>query len=743
MKLSAIRGFMTRSRWRAVVGVAASLSMMFGGFATASAGPDQVIGRISAPLSQPGFAAIVPAGAPVENATLINSVVLGALNPPIIDSAGIAYLSDQGEFLISDSEVDEEPSVFQGVNLFQITKTGSITATGMSPDIPVEPTGLSDDPANRRLFITNDRSERMYVVEVGFDGVFGTGDDAFTSFSLAAFGAVDSEDVAFDTRSGHLFVADGIGDEIYRIDPGLNGTFDGVSPEGDDIVTSFDISGTEIDDAEGIGYRPSTDTLLVVDAGLDESIFEFTKSGHLLRRIDLGVIKQVGVPETPSDVVIAPASDGSGVDHLYVVDRKADNGDPGDDLAPPQDGTLYELSAPFADLPPFVDAGSDAVVTIGAGAQLDGLAYDDNQPAIDSLTTEWSVLSGPGQVSFGSPSATTTSASFGASGTYVLQLTASDTRQSTPDTVEITVIPDPLVNTAPVPDAGPDVAVLLNEGAVLGGSVIDDGLPDPPGALTHSWTKQAGPGSVTFTNPNALATSASFSTFGDYIIRLTSSDSQLSGFDEVVVRVSPNPQAPLNCNDEEFAGAAFSDLSGLSGEVVDAVDCLVFFEIAKGTSTSTFTPFDDVSRWQMALFLTRQARVQGLTLPDGTGQGFEDIDAYPAATQVAINQLAQMGITVGTAPGQFSPAESVSRWQMALFLARYLDSVGVSMPSGSDQGYSDIGELPLATQTAINQITQLAVAQGTGPGSYSPSSDVTRWQMALFLVRSLDVGGFG
>lgn len=726
-----------------MVGVVASFSMVFGGLATASAGPEPAPSRIAAPLSQPGFAAIVPAGVPVENATLINTVVLGALDPPIIDPAGIAYLSDVEELLISDSEVDEEPSVFQSVNLFQMTTTGSITATGLSPDIPVEPTGLSYDPANRRLFITNDRSERMYVVEVGADGVFGTADDAFTSFSLATFGAVDSEDVAFDTRSGHLFVADGIGDEVYRIDPGPNGAFDGVSPEGDDIVTSFDISATEIDDAEGIGYRPSTDTLLVVDAGSDESIFEFTKSGHLLRRIDLGVINQVGVPETPSDVVVAPASDGSGVDHLYVVDRKADNGDPGDDLPPPVDGTLYELSAPFADLPPFVDAGSDAVVTIGAGAQLDGLAYDDNQPSIDALTTEWSVLSGPGQVSFANPSATATSASFDATGTYVLELTASDTLQSTLDTVQITVVPNPLVNTAPVPDAGPDVTVFLNEGAVLGGSVIDDGLPDPPGALTHSWTKRSGPGSVTFSNPDALVTSVSFSTVGDYTIRLTSSDSELSGFDEVVVRVSTNPQAPLSCIDEDFAGASFSDLGGLSQEVTDAVDCLVFFEVAKGTSTSTFSPLDDVSRWQMALFLTRQARVQGLTLPDGADQGFEDIGAYPASTQLAINQLAQMGVTVGTSPGFFSPSQTVSRWQMALFLARYLDSVGVSMPSGSDQGYADIGDLPLATQTAINQITQLAVAEGTGPGSYSPSSDVTRWQMALFLVRSLDVGGFG
>ncbi len=45
----------------------------------------------------------------------------------------------------------------------------------------------------------------------------------------------------------------------------------------------------------------------------------------------------------------------------------------------------------------------------------------------------------------------------------------------------------------------------------------------------------SGPGNVTFTNPNAVDTQASFTAAGIYVLRLTVSDGQLSGSDEVQI----------------------------------------------------------------------------------------------------------------------------------------------------------------------------------------------------------------
>lgn len=82
--------------------------------------------------------------------------------------------------------------------------------------------------------------------------------------------------------------------------------------------------------------------------------------------------------------------------------------------------------------------------------------------------------------------------------------------------------------------------ITLNSGVVLPGKIhrranaqarpTDDGLPSG-GSYSYQWTKVSGPGSVTFTDPTATATYASFSEVGIYVVRLTTSDSELTGSD--------------------------------------------------------------------------------------------------------------------------------------------------------------------------------------------------------------------
>ncbi|NLX22364.1 MAG: SUMF1/EgtB/PvdO family nonheme iron enzyme [Phycisphaerae bacterium] len=93
-------------------------------------------------------------------------------------------------------------------------------------------------------------------------------------------------------------------------------------------------------------------------------------------------------------------------------------------------------------------------------------------------------------------------------------------------------------NQPPIVNVGPDQAVLLSNGASLTGTVTDDGLPNPPGTVTTLWSKASGPGTVTFGNPADVATTASFSTVGHYILRLTASDSALQASDTLVVTVA-------------------------------------------------------------------------------------------------------------------------------------------------------------------------------------------------------------
>ncbi|MBK9441607.1 MAG: hypothetical protein IPN53_09935 [Comamonadaceae bacterium] len=94
-------------------------------------------------------------------------------------------------------------------------------------------------------------------------------------------------------------------------------------------------------------------------------------------------------------------------------------------------------------------------------------------------------------------------------------------------------------NQQPVVHAGGNQTIALTAVATLSGSATDDGLPNPPSTLTYAWTKLSGPGTVTFGNVANAATSASFSLAGAYVLRLSASDSALSGSADVTVTVSP------------------------------------------------------------------------------------------------------------------------------------------------------------------------------------------------------------
>ena len=63
------------------------------------------------------------------------------------------------------------------------------------------------------------------------------------------------------------------------------------------------------------------------------------------------------------------------------------------------------------------------------------------------------------------------------------------------------------------------------------------------GALTTTWSRVSGPGTVTFSSPNALNTTASFSVAGTYVLRLSVSDSLLTSTDNTTFVVT---QAPVN-----------------------------------------------------------------------------------------------------------------------------------------------------------------------------------------------------
>ncbi|WP_237163150.1 DUF5695 domain-containing protein [Paenibacillus sp. BIHB 4019] len=118
-------------------------------------------------------------------------------------------------------------------------------------------------------------------------------------------------------------------------------------------------------------------------------------------------------------------------------------------------------------------------------------------------------------------------------------------------------------NTAPVVSAGTAGTFTLPSPVALAGTATDDGLPS--GTLTTTWTLVSGPGTAVFANAAAVNTTATVSTAGTYVFRLTASDGSLTA--NATVTHTVNPAAPLpevivNYLFNQTSGTTATDSSG-------------------------------------------------------------------------------------------------------------------------------------------------------------------------------------
>lgn len=167
-------------------------------------------------------------------------------------------------------------------------------------------------------------------------------------------------------------------------------------------------------------------------------------------------------------------------------------------------------------------------------------------------------------------------------------------------------------NIAPVVSAGADTNAVIPAAATLAGSASDDSLP---AAMTRTWSKTSGPGTVTFADATATATTASFSASGTYVLRLTTSDTAITTYDEVTVTVTtasdisvaatdanaseigPDPGTFTFTRSGSLSGATTVNftISGTAANGTDYTNLPLSIVIPNGASTATLdvTPLGD------------------------------------------------------------------------------------------------------------------------------------------------------
>lgn len=226
--------------------------------------------------------------------------------------------------------------------------------------------------------------------------------------------------------------------------------------------------------------------------------------------------------------------------------------------------TENDIPPPPVNRPPSVDAGPVHTITLPTDTvALEGTASDDGLPTGSTLGVVWTKVSGPGPVMFADAGSAATSATFTEPGDYVLKLAASDGQLSSSDTTSITVIPR---NQPPTVDAGQPQTIELPAPAELRGTVTDDALPRGS-SVTTTWIKLSGPGTVTFADPHAAATTAAFSAPGTYTLQLSANDTEFTVSDDVIITVLKNDPPVVNAGaDREVILPDTATLSGTASD---------------------------------------------------------------------------------------------------------------------------------------------------------------------------------
>lgn len=155
--------------------------------------------------------------------------------------------------------------------------------------------------------------------------------------------------------------------------------------------------------------------------------------------------------------------------------------------------------------------------------------------------------------------------------------------------------------------------------------------------------------------------------------------------------------------------------------------------IVSGYDNGTYRPTDVVTRSQMAVFVQRALE---LGLPLYT-KNFSDVAVgYWADNE--IQALVDATIVAGYGDNTYRPEDTVTRDQMAVFVARGMAGGDANVTATEVIAFNDVVPVDSLGHWAYDYINYCAfnnVVGGYTPTTYAPTNAVTRDQMAVFVYR--------
>jgi N-acetylmuramoyl-L-alanine amidase len=173
--------------------------------------------------------------------------------------------------------------------------------------------------------------------------------------------------------------------------------------------------------------------------------------------------------------------------------------------------------------------------------------------------------------------------------------------------------------------------------------------------------------------------------------------------------------------------AEFSDVSD-TFRAKEEIDYLVSRGIISGYSDGTFRPGQGVNRAETAVMIGKALGLNGTK----RSTDFSDVGSSSFASGY-IQSALEEGIITGYGDGTFRPGKTVTRSEMAIFLAR-----AFKLTNTSDTLYFNDVHPSSAAYTSINKVTTAGISTGYTDGTFRPSAITNRADFSVFLARSLN-----
>ncbi len=168
----------------------------------------------------------------------------------------------------------------------------------------------------------------------------------------------------------------------------------------------------------------------------------------------------------------------------------------------------------------------------------------------------------------------------------------------------------------------------------------------------------------------------------------------------------------------------------------DSVDFVAERDYMNGTSATTFSPDNNMTR---AMFVTVMARVAGAQTDNSATTEFTDVPSgqwYTGAVQWGVEK----GLVQGHGDGTFGTNDPITRQDTAVlaerFLKWYSEATGLTPETGSKvDSFTDASSISDYAKDSVEYCRQIGLLTGYEDGSFKPLKSITRAEAATILKR--------